>query len=128
MFVGTTNSDSYLRDETGGRRFWPWRRRPISMHLRAIADCLGLEAVHLYKQGSRWWLDDPEVGMGSFRLPAGDRQVDDPWLGTIAEHPSKAQLPTRASASFSPIRSALSSENDSSRNEPVARILRVLGA
>jgi predicted P-loop ATPase len=85
VFVGTVNKDSYLSDETGGRRFWPVKCGVIKIvELERDRDQLWAEARERYRAKDTWWLDKQEL------LEAAADEVEaryhgDPWDETISE-------------------------------------------
>lgn len=78
-FVGTTNGDIYLKDTTGGRRFWPVVVGKIeTAALRRDRNQLWAEAVRLFRDRAKWWLDTEALLAASAEEQA-DRQQRDPW-------------------------------------------------
>lgn len=61
-FVGTTNDEEYLKDATGGRRFWPVRTSKFNLkQLERDRDQLWAEAFVTYSMGEALYLDDDHV-------------------------------------------------------------------
>lgn len=86
VFVGTTNNDSYLKDETGNRRFWPVRASRIDLAaLERDRDQLWAEAYRLYTGDAPWWFINKEV-VQQARQEQADRLIDDPWDPLIADY------------------------------------------
>lgn len=102
IIMGSTNDDAYLRDDTGGRRFWPIRCNvhrvggsiPIET-LRGNLDQLWAEAVTIYRQMRAeqphgtlpLYLTDEAVRRHAERLQATRRigNVWDDWAAQIDE-------------------------------------------
>jgi hypothetical protein len=97
IFVGSTNDREYLKDDTGGRRFWPMPchvREIDTERLSANVDQLWAEAVMLYRALRQeqpagtlpLYLTDPEAHTIAARLQESRRieSSDDGLAGVIS--------------------------------------------
>lgn len=80
VFVGTTNKTTYLKDETGARRFWPVKIGKINIQrAKDERDQLFAEAVFLFKNNIEWWHMP-----GQTQEEQEERREIDPWESIIA--------------------------------------------
>lgn len=86
VLVGTTNDHEFLRDATGGRRFWPVTvGKVIDVEgLEEERDQLFAEALAAFKAGEEWWMDrDFEA---EHARPVQEAAYEsDPWTEAIAD-------------------------------------------
>jgi len=106
VFVGTTNRDDYLRDETGGRRFWPLRvmKKIDIVTVKAELEQLYAEALHDLAAGLIWWIPDEAEAMAQREQNA--RYEEDIWVEPICrylawENRKSDVVPTNASEQMS---------------------------
>jgi putative DNA primase/helicase len=85
VLVGTTNSDAYLRDHTGNRRFWPVSCGKADLvALRQNRDQLWAEAVTAYRNDEQWWLEEDETALA--REEQAERFEHDVWQDTVNDY------------------------------------------
>lgn len=78
VVVGSTNSDKYLRDPSGNRRFWPVRIGRFDVDgLIEAREQLWAEASHLEKKGEKIRLD-PALWAAAAKEQE-ERAAEDPW-------------------------------------------------
>ncbi len=84
VFIGTTNQDTYLKDPTGNRRYWPVVCKKLdSERLRNQRDQLWAEAYQLFSDGMQWWVPDEHIHL--FESQQEDRFESDVWEPIIIE-------------------------------------------
>lgn len=76
VFAGTTNGAEFLSDSTGNRRFWTVEVGEIKLlELGRDVDQIWAEALKLWRDGERWWLEENGAEMLE-DAQEGFRQVD----------------------------------------------------
>lgn len=92
VFIGTTNDRSFIKDETGGRRFWPVEIYATDADspervrlLESEVDQLWAEAVVRYRAGEKTYEDDPDL-RAMARAAQSQYSQEDEWQAMIEQY------------------------------------------
>ncbi|MGI9071023.1 MAG: VapE domain-containing protein [Bryobacteraceae bacterium] len=128
IFAGTVNHDTYFKDETGNRRFWPVRTGKIDLEaLRRDRDFIWAEAVELFRDGHNWYLDDPDLCSEAEKHQL-ERYELDPWQDLIGDYCTRhgGQDISVEDLLNGPINKPVAQWTQADRNR-IGRCLRLLG-
>lgn len=82
IFAATSETDDYVGDARGKRRYWPLRCTDINLDsLRGQRDQLFAEALVRYREDAKWY-EMPTSALGE----QSDRVTDDPWIRLISNY------------------------------------------
>ena len=100
VFFATINPDEtsgYLTDNTGNRRYWPVTATAVNIAgIRQHRDQLWAEAVELYRNKERWWLEPNEDAVA--RDAQKEREESDPWTEPLRKRIEKENNEGRSCA------------------------------
>lgn len=86
VFAATTNQDTYFKDPSGNRRFWPVDVNFVDIEgLRRDRDQLIGEAVHMMRQGVKWYPTKTQQQV-LISPHQEEREIDDEWKGDIYDY------------------------------------------
>lgn len=121
--------EGYLKDETGGRRFWPVKCGRIDTDaLQRDRDQLLAEAAHLYHQGWKWW--PPRDLEADWIAPEQEarREVDE-WQSLVLKNIRTILDPAKTSvAEIFKVVLGVDRLPNTAEGKRVASILRNIGA
>ncbi|CAN0626436.1 putative DNA primase/helicase [Burkholderia multivorans] len=85
VFAGSVNFDTYLKDESGNRRYWPLRVGGLVDidGIVRVRDQLWAEAVQLYREGVVWHVTEQERPL--FEIEQAERYEGDVYEDKIAK-------------------------------------------
>lgn len=86
VFAGSVNHNDYLKDETGGRRFWPIACTAINaIALKNDVEQLWAEAVVRYRAGESAYIEDVAIAAELSQF-VSERYQGDAWDALVYEY------------------------------------------
>lgn len=126
VFAATTNDDTYLRDPTGARRWWPVACGKITFdELVRERDQLWAEAVHAFKAGEPWWFTDTDL-VDLAKLETDQREQLDPWEDILSSRLDGTILPVSVAECLGHVAVEKSRQGEAEAKR-VGKVMRRLG-
>jgi putative DNA primase/helicase len=126
VFAATSETDDYLKETRGIRRYWPVRCEDIHIEaLQSVRDRIFAEAVVKYRTGASWW-EMPEEETEQEQLARSNEDVWGEAILDSAETLWGAKIRITSSRLLTEIKVPIERQDDGTKGR-VARILRANG-